>query len=251
MWHGPSAAQCIEEGSVWGAGGAAHPCAQLKRCRRSSDNSFRGPQPENRCARARSKRCTTCSVDIRPEWAVVEQIPFASLAKLSTAAPAAEDVTFCGALQYYDKAFDRITPKEPRAAAAHQARLPLPLHLRRPRHPVRPPPRMGPCPMGVVGVSVHISHDEAFCAPPMTPSLGVLSAFLGAPYSELSMCPAERVAVMLVMRAHAVCMAPRGSDGSVQGKDSLLSAQGPECGRVRAGGWRRRTWRRCSSRRAC
>ena len=57
----------------------------------------------------------TCSVDIRPEWAVVEQIPFASLAKLSTAAPAAEDVTFCGALQYYDKAFDRITPKEPRA----------------------------------------------------------------------------------------------------------------------------------------
>ena len=57
----------------------------------------------------------TCSVDIRPEWAVVEQIPFASLAKLSTAAPAAEDVTFCGSLQYYDKAFDRITPKEPRA----------------------------------------------------------------------------------------------------------------------------------------
>ena len=56
----------------------------------------------------------TCSVDIRPEWAVVEQIPFASLAKLSTAAPAAEDVTFCGSLQYYDKAFDRITPKEPR-----------------------------------------------------------------------------------------------------------------------------------------
>ena len=45
---------------------------------------------------------------------MVEQIPFASLAKLSTAAPAAEDVTFCGSLQYYDKAFDRITPKEPR-----------------------------------------------------------------------------------------------------------------------------------------
>ncbi|KAK9826714.1 hypothetical protein WJX81_000679 [Elliptochloris bilobata] len=56
----------------------------------------------------------TCSVDIRPEWAVVEQIPFASLAKLSTAAPAAEDVTFCGSLQYYDKVYDRITPKEPR-----------------------------------------------------------------------------------------------------------------------------------------
>ena len=53
-------------------------------------------------------------MDIRPEWAVVEQIPFASLAKLSTATPAAEDVTFCGSLQYYDKAYDRITPKEPR-----------------------------------------------------------------------------------------------------------------------------------------
>jgi len=56
----------------------------------------------------------TCSVDIRPEWAVVEQIPFASLAKLSTAAPAAEDLLFCGEAKHYDKAFDRVTPKEPR-----------------------------------------------------------------------------------------------------------------------------------------
>ncbi len=66
-------------------------------------------------ARGRAQQTVyTCSVDIRPEWAVVEQIPFASLAKLSTAAPAAEDLLFCGEAKHYDKAFDRVTPKEPR-----------------------------------------------------------------------------------------------------------------------------------------
>ena len=43
------------------------------------------------------------SVEIRPEWAVVEQIPFASLAKLSCTVGDAEDVAKCGELEYYDK----------------------------------------------------------------------------------------------------------------------------------------------------
>ena len=43
------------------------------------------------------------SVEIRPEWAVVEQIPFASLAKLSCSVGEAEDVAKCGELEYYDK----------------------------------------------------------------------------------------------------------------------------------------------------
>ena len=51
------------------------------------------------------------SVDIRPEWAVVEQIPFSALAKLHFVAGDAEDLAFCGQLQYYDKTYDRVTPK--------------------------------------------------------------------------------------------------------------------------------------------
>ena len=43
------------------------------------------------------------SIDIRPEWAVVEQIPFASLAKLSCSVGEPEDVAKCGELEYYDK----------------------------------------------------------------------------------------------------------------------------------------------------
>ena len=43
------------------------------------------------------------SVDVRPEWTMVEQIAFPSFAKLHFAVPAPEDVAFCGQLQYYDK----------------------------------------------------------------------------------------------------------------------------------------------------
>lgn len=55
------------------------------------------------------------SVDIRPEWVVVEQIPFTSLTKLNYQAPAPEDLAFCGQLEYYDKSYDRITPKTDKA----------------------------------------------------------------------------------------------------------------------------------------
>lgn len=55
------------------------------------------------------------SVDIRPEWVVVEQIPFTSLTKLHYQAPAPEDLAFCGQLEYYDKSYDRVTPKTEKA----------------------------------------------------------------------------------------------------------------------------------------
>ncbi|BDA42750.1 Eukaryotic translation initiation factor 3 subunit D [Coccomyxa sp. Obi] len=55
------------------------------------------------------------SVDIRPEWVVVEQIPFTSLSKLNYQAPAPEDLAFYGQLEYYDKSYDRITPKTDKA----------------------------------------------------------------------------------------------------------------------------------------
>ena len=50
-------------------------------------------------------------MEIRPEWAVKEQIPFASLTKLSCAVGEAEDVVRCGELEYYDKTFDRLSSK--------------------------------------------------------------------------------------------------------------------------------------------
>ena len=51
------------------------------------------------------------SVDIRPEWVVKEQIPFSSLLKLHYQVGEPEDLSFCGKLQFYDKAFDRVTPR--------------------------------------------------------------------------------------------------------------------------------------------
>ena len=51
------------------------------------------------------------SVDIRPEWTVKEQIPFTSLSKLNYKVDEPEELKFCGKLRYYDKAYDRITPR--------------------------------------------------------------------------------------------------------------------------------------------
>ncbi|CAI5469319.1 unnamed protein product [Closterium sp. Yama58-4] len=54
------------------------------------------------------------SVDIRPEWVVLDQIPLSALSKLSFNAGEPQDVTTCGALEYYDKTFDRVNPKSDR-----------------------------------------------------------------------------------------------------------------------------------------
>ncbi|CAK9190419.1 unnamed protein product [Sphagnum jensenii] len=54
------------------------------------------------------------SVDIRPEWSVLEQIPLTSLSKLSYDVGEPEDITTCGTLDYYDKGCDRVTPKTER-----------------------------------------------------------------------------------------------------------------------------------------
>eukprot|EP00245_Coleochaete_scutata_P017967 TRINITY_DN90_c0_g1_i1.p1 TRINITY_DN90_c0_g1~~TRINITY_DN90_c0_g1_i1.p1 ORF type:complete len:554 (+),score=148.71 TRINITY_DN90_c0_g1_i1:33-1694(+) len=55
------------------------------------------------------------SVDIRPEWSVLEQIPLSSLTKLNFDAGEPEDIAKCGILEYYDKTFDRVTPKTEKA----------------------------------------------------------------------------------------------------------------------------------------
>ncbi|XVF25791.1 hypothetical protein REPUB_Repub13aG0243900 [Reevesia pubescens] len=54
------------------------------------------------------------SVDIQPEWNMLDQIPFSTFSKLSFSVPEPEDLLLCGALEYYDRSFDRITPKNER-----------------------------------------------------------------------------------------------------------------------------------------
>lgn len=52
------------------------------------------------------------SVDIRPEWAVKEQIPFTSLAKLSCSVAEPEDLYEAGTLEFYDKSFDKVSARQ-------------------------------------------------------------------------------------------------------------------------------------------
>ncbi|KAJ7946991.1 Eukaryotic translation initiation factor 3 subunit D [Quillaja saponaria] len=54
------------------------------------------------------------SVDIQPEWNMLDQIPFSTFSKLSFSVPEPEDLLLCGALEYYDRSYDRITPKNER-----------------------------------------------------------------------------------------------------------------------------------------
>ncbi|KAL9267404.1 Eukaryotic translation initiation factor 3 subunit D-like protein [Drosera capensis] len=54
------------------------------------------------------------SVDIQPEWNMLDQIPFGSFSKLSFVVSEPEDLLLCGGLEYYDRSFDRVTPKSER-----------------------------------------------------------------------------------------------------------------------------------------
>ncbi|UYV79675.1 EIF3D, partial [Cordylochernes scorpioides] len=52
------------------------------------------------------------SVTVRPDWQVVEEMDFPRLSKLQLPAVGdGKDVYTCGALEYYDKSYDRITCK--------------------------------------------------------------------------------------------------------------------------------------------
>ncbi|CAL5346056.1 unnamed protein product [Camellia sinensis] len=54
------------------------------------------------------------SVEIQPEWNMLDQIPFSTFTKLSFSVPDPEDLLLCGSLEFYDRSFDRITPKNAR-----------------------------------------------------------------------------------------------------------------------------------------
>jgi translation initiation factor 3 subunit D len=51
------------------------------------------------------------SVEIQPEWNMLDQIPFSTFSKLSFTVPEPEDLLLCGGLESYDRAYDRTTPK--------------------------------------------------------------------------------------------------------------------------------------------
>ncbi|XP_059280264.1 eukaryotic translation initiation factor 3 subunit D-like [Lycium ferocissimum] len=54
------------------------------------------------------------SVDIQPEWNMLDQIPFSTFSKLSFTVSEPEDLLICGGLEFYDRSYDRITPKNER-----------------------------------------------------------------------------------------------------------------------------------------
>ncbi|KAK9275418.1 hypothetical protein L1049_022682 [Liquidambar formosana] len=54
------------------------------------------------------------SVDIQPEWNMLDQIPFSTFSKLSFSVPEPEDLLLCGGLEFYDRTYDRVTPKNER-----------------------------------------------------------------------------------------------------------------------------------------
>lgn len=69
-----------------------------------------------------SKVAYVSSVDIRPEWSVLEQIQLSSLTKLSFDVNNVEDITTCGSLEYWDKKYDRATPKSEIALKRYEKR---------------------------------------------------------------------------------------------------------------------------------
>lgn len=69
---------------------------------------------QNRNMQRRESATSKSSVDIQPDWAVLEQIPFSTFAKLNFHVEDAEDLALCGALEFYDKTYDRVTSKSER-----------------------------------------------------------------------------------------------------------------------------------------
>ena len=53
------------------------------------------------------------SIDIQPEWSVLEQVQVPLLAKLSQAVSEPQEFEQCGSLAYYDRKVDRVAPKNP------------------------------------------------------------------------------------------------------------------------------------------
>jgi translation initiation factor 3 subunit D len=61
-------------------------------------------------------RLRDASINIKPDWKILEEIDFPRLNKMQFEFPTdIQDVAACGSLHYYDKTFDRLTTKAPKA----------------------------------------------------------------------------------------------------------------------------------------
>eukprot|EP00038_Savillea_parva_P028741 m.66767 g.66767 ORF g.66767 m.66767 type:complete len:569 (+) comp8385_c0_seq2:58-1764(+) len=54
------------------------------------------------------------SVDVRSSWEILEELDLVKMQKLSTTASKPEDVVKCGAMDFYDKQFDRLSVRQER-----------------------------------------------------------------------------------------------------------------------------------------
>ncbi|KAG6523258.1 eukaryotic translation initiation factor 3 subunit D-like [Zingiber officinale] len=85
---------------------------RLYHLNRRSSAPFGGPGYGNS---RRDSPALKSSVDIQPEWTMLDQIPFSTFSKLSFSVPdPPEDLLICGALESYDRSFDRVNPKNER-----------------------------------------------------------------------------------------------------------------------------------------
>ena len=63
----------------------------------------------------REQRTREASVDVKADWTMLEEIEFSRLARLAMDVGTPTDVLTCGQIERYDKAYDRVNTKMPRA----------------------------------------------------------------------------------------------------------------------------------------
>ncbi|KAI4304370.1 hypothetical protein MLD38_039891 [Melastoma candidum] len=86
--------------------------AEKERARR--DRLYHMNRPNAGGQQRREAAVFKSSVDIQPEWNMLDQIPFATFSKLSFSVAEPEDLVMCGGLEYYDRLYDRVMPKNER-----------------------------------------------------------------------------------------------------------------------------------------
>ncbi|CAI9087433.1 OLC1v1021500C1 [Oldenlandia corymbosa var. corymbosa] len=83
--------------------------AEKERARR--DRLYNQNRSSTNAGARRESSVFKSSVDIQPEWNMLDQIPFSTFSKLSFSVPEPEDLLICGGLEFYDRAYDRVTPR--------------------------------------------------------------------------------------------------------------------------------------------
>ena len=97
----------VAKGRDQGAGIERERARQAQKLRKNQQwHSFTYRQAEN------ARVTLACSIDIRPEWVVVEQYTLPQLNKLAIKGPFTPETLYeCGRVMPFNKRFDRVTPK--------------------------------------------------------------------------------------------------------------------------------------------